>query len=369
MFIETKSTRATSRSGYRIAVVPGDGIGSEVVPAAVEVIEAAARHCGLALDLTWKPWSAARSLETGDIIPPGGLAEIEGCDAILFGAHGAPGVPDHVAAWQLLFAMRHTFDQYANLRPIRLSPGVEPRLRLPPGVDIDLAIVRENTEGEFAGPGGVSGRGTPVEQATQLTVITRYGTERIARFAFDLARTRRGHVTTVTKSNSMPHALGYWDRVVDEIAEAYPDVAHRKLYVDAAAAEFVLRPESFDVVLATTLHGDILSDLGAALTGGLGLAPSGNVNPERRFPSLFEPIHGSAPDIAGQGVANPTACMLAGAMLLEHLGEHAAGRWVRRAVGLVLREGRIRTRDLGGSATTRAFTDAVLGAVDHVMSS
>jgi tartrate dehydrogenase/decarboxylase/D-malate dehydrogenase len=268
-----------------------------------------------------------------------------------------------VAAWEFLFAIRHAFDQFANVRPIKLSPGVEPLIRVRDGATVDMVIVRENIEGEFAGPGGVSGRGTPVEMATQLTVITRYGTERIARYAFDLARIRRRHVTSITKSNSMPHALGFWDSVIREVAQQYPDVEHRFLYVDAAAADFIRRPESFDVVLGTTLYGDILSDLGAAMVGGLGIAPSGNINPERTYPSLFEPIHGSAPDIAGKGVANPTGAMLAAAMLLDHVGEPRAADNLRNAVFAVLAAGRTRTRDLGGRASTSEFTTAVIDEI------
>jgi tartrate dehydrogenase/decarboxylase/D-malate dehydrogenase len=348
---------------YEIAVVPGDGIGQETVPAAVDVLEAVAKQHGFVLKWDFRPWSAERFLETYQMIPDGGLDDIRSCAAILFGAHGAPGVPDHLAASQLLFAMRHAFDQYVNLRPVRTQLGVEPSIRLGEGEPIDLVIVRENREGEFAGPGGISGAGTPVEMATQMTIFTRYGSERIARYAFDLARTRRKRVTTITKSNSMPHAFGYWDRIVSEVAASYPDVEHETLYVDAAAADFVRRPQYFDVVLGTTLFGDILSDLGGALVGGLGLAPSGNINPERTQPSLFEPIHGSAPDIADKGIANPTATILAGAMMLDHIGEAHAGSDIRSAVDTVLSKGQARTRDLGGGADTREFAEAVVRAL------
>lgn len=344
---------------YRIAVIPGDGIGQETVPNTVDVLEAVASKHGFAFEWEHRPWSAERYLETQEIIPEGGFDDIRSCAAILFGAHGAPGVPDHVAASELLFAMRHAFDQYVNLRPVRIQPGVVPLIRIADGKAIDLVIVRENREGEFAGPGGISGAGTPVELATQTTIFTRYGTERVARYAFELARTRRKRVTTITKSNSMPYAYGYWDRVVSEIAACYPDVEHDSLYVDAAAADFVRRPNHFDVVLGTTLFGDILSDLGGALMGGLGLAPSGNINPERTQPSLFEPIHGSAPDIAGLGIANPTATILAGAMMLDHVGEADAAGDIRAAVNTVLSESRVRTQDLGGNASTRQFADAV----------
>lgn len=351
---------------YRVAAIPGDGIGPEVIDAAIETMQRTSAITGVGLDVTTYPWSSQQYRDTGVFIPDDGMLRVKNSDAVLFGAHGDPAVADVLAARGLVFRLRHELDLYVNLRPIRLLRGVRSALR---DVEsrIDFVVVRENLEGEMVGHGGVSGGDSPAGVATDLTVVTRHGTERVARFAFELARHRSSHLTLVTKSNAIPHALGYWDRVVLEVAEQFPDVRVEKLYVDAAAAAMVGRPHTFDVVLCTSLHGDILSDLGAALVGGLGLAPSANLNPERTSPSVFEPIHGSAPDIAGKGIANPIAAILSGAMLFDHLGETSSGDIIRAAVDEVLEKGIVRTRDLGGTSTTAAVTDAVCEAINPQM--
>ncbi len=351
---------------YRVAVMPMDGIGREVIPAAVRVLRAAeAAVGGFRLDTTDFDWSARKSLETGDpIVPEGGFETLRTFDAILFGAHGGtPGVPDDVAFAQTLYAFRLAFDEYVNLRPCRLLPGIPSVLARAKPEDVDFVIVRENVEGELAGPGGRTGAGLPWETAHQLTVISRANTERIARYSFDLARTRRKRLANITKSNAMRHAYALWDEVIAEIGREYPDVQLDKYYVDAAAARMVQRPQDFDVMLCTNLFGDILSDLGAALAGGLGMAASGNLNPEGTAPSLFEPVHGSAPDIAGRGIANPVAAIGAGTMLLRHVGEPAAADAIEAAMARVLTDGEVLTPDLGGGATTDQMADAIARAV------
>ncbi len=353
---------------YRIAVMPMDGIGREVIPAAVRVLRAAeAATGGFRLEMTDFDWSARKSLETGDpIIPTGGFDTLRTFDAILFGAHGGtPGVPDDVAFAETLFAFRIAFDEYINLRPCRLLPGISNPLAHSKPEEIDFVIVRENVEGELAGPGGRTGTGTPWETASQLTVISRGNTERVARYSFNLARSRRKRLANITKSNAMRHAYTLWDEVIAQVGTEFPDVHLDKFYVDAAAARMVLRPQDFDVMLCTNLFGDILSDLGAALAGGLGVAASGNLNPEGRAPSLFEPVHGSAPDIAGRGIANPVAAIGAGALMLRHLGETAAADAIEAAMGAILAAGTIRTPDLGGAATTDQVADAIATTVKN----
>lgn len=351
---------------YQIAVMPMDGIGREVIPAAVRVLRAAeAATGGFRLEMTDFDWSARKSLETGDpIVPPGGFDTLRSFDAILFGAHGGtPGVPDDVAFAETLFAFRIAFDEYINLRPCKLLPGIPNPLAHAAPEEIDFIIVRENVEGELAGPGGRTGTGTPWETASQLTVISRGNTERVARYSFNLARSRRKRLANITKSNAMRHAYTLWDEVIAQVGTEFPDVQLDKFYVDAAAARMVLRPQDFDVMLCTNLFGDILSDLGAALAGGLGVAASGNLNPEGRAPSLFEPVHGSAPDIAGRGVANPVAAIGAGALMLRHLGEPAAADAIEAAIGAILAVGAVRTPDLGGAATTDQAADAIAAAI------
>lgn len=365
MTADGPTARAVGGTSHLIAVIPGDGIGLEVTEAAVSALRHVCSQTGVELTMKTYPWGSRFYLQTGEFIPEDGLDELNRAEAILFGAHGDPAVRDVLAAWGMILRLRQTYDQYVNLRPVRLLPGVESPLRVVEG-DIDFAIVRENLEGELAGHGGVTGAAGPGGVATELTIVTRYGTERIADYAFELARRRRGLLTYVTKSNAIRHALGYWDDVILEVAQRYPDVTVDRLYVDAAAAELVRRPHTFDVLLCTSLHGDILSDLGAALVGGLGAVPSANLDPSRTHPSLFEPIHGSAPDIAGKGIANPTAAILSAAMLLDHIGETHAGELLRDAVCAVLADGEVRTRDFGGASTTRDFTDAVCAAVGRL---
>ncbi len=349
---------------HRIAAIPGDGIGREVIPAGLEVLAAApARDGGFGVEAEHFPWSSQYYLEHGRYIPEDGLERLRRFDAIFFGAVGSRDVPDHVSLWGLRLPICQGFDQYANVRPARVLPGVESPLRR--GADVDWIVVRENTEGEYAGHGGRAHRGLPIEVATETAVFTRAGVERIHRFAFELARKRpRRRLTLVTKSNAQRFGMVLWDEIFAEVAKEYPDVETDRELVDAVTTRMVLRPGTLDVLVATNLHADILSDLAAALSGSLGIAPTANLNPERRFPSMFEPIHGSAFDIAGKGVANPVATFWTAALMLEHLGEAAAAERLMRAVEATTAGG-IRTPDLGGSATTREVTAAVCDAVAH----
>jgi tartrate dehydrogenase/decarboxylase/D-malate dehydrogenase len=345
---------------YRIAVIPGDGIGKETIPEGLKVLRAVASVERLQLEFETFPWGAERFMQTGEFMPADGLATLTRFDAIYFGAVGHPDVDDSLPGIHVTFRIRKAFQQYANLRPVRLLPGVRGPLRDKGPEDIDCAVVRENTEGEFAEVGGTLNADLPEGLAIQTGVFTRSGVARIADYAFRLARSRRGRVTNVTKSNALTHGLVFWDRVIDDVRQGYPDVAYGKMYVDAAAMNMVLRPERFDVIVTTNMFGDILSDLGGALMGGLGLAPSANINPERRFPSMFEPIHGSAPDIAGQGIANPLGTIWAGALMLEHLGETSASRRIVDGIAALLQDTRApRTADLGGQAGTAEVGDAM----------
>jgi len=344
---------------HRIAAIPGDGIGPEVIGAGLEVLAAlAARDGGFALRVETFPWSSATYLREGHYIPPGGLERLRGFDAIFFGAVGSREVPDHVSLWGLRLPICQGFDQYANVRPVRVLPGV--RSPLGPDARVDWVVVRENSEGEYAGVGGRAHRGTPEEVATEVAVFTRRGVERIHRFAFQLARRRpRRRLTLVTKSNAMRHGLVLWDEVFAEVAREFPDVATDRELVDAVTTRMVLRPGSLDVLVATNLHADILSDLAAALAGSLGIAPTANLDPERRAPSMFEPIHGSAFDLVGKGVANPVATFWTAALMLEHLGEEAAASRLVAAIEATTGAG-IVTPDLGGEATTAEVTRAVI---------
>jgi tartrate dehydrogenase/decarboxylase/D-malate dehydrogenase len=343
---------------YRIAAIPGDGIGNEVVPAGMEVLQALSSKENFRIDARVFDWSSKRYLETGKYIPPGGLEELKKFDAIFFGAVGAPNVPDHVSLWELRLAICQGFDQYANVRPSRVLPGVSSVVP-----DIDWVIVRENTEGEYSGSGGRVHQGLPDEIATETSVFTRKGVERIHRFAFELARKRpRKHLTLVTKSNAQRHGMVLWDEVFFEVQKQYSDVKTDRILVDAATTRMVLKPKAIDVMVATNLHADILSDLAAALSGSLGIAPTANLNPERKFPSMFEPIHGSAFDIAGQGIANPIATFWTASMMLEHLGEAKAAARLMQAIEAVTAR-KIFTPDLGGAARTRDVTQAVLAAL------
>jgi tartrate dehydrogenase/decarboxylase / D-malate dehydrogenase len=342
---------------YRIAVIPGDGIGNEVVPEGVRALEAAAKRFNFALKLDWFGFASCDYyLAHGQMMPEDWKAQIGGHDAIFFGAVGWPAkVPDHISLWGSLIKFRREFDQYVNLRPVRLMPGVTgPLAGRKPG-DIDFYVVRENTEGEYTALGGVMFPDTDREFIVQETVMTRTGVDRILKYAFELASRRpKRHLTSATKSNGISISMPYWDARVKEMAKRYPDVRWDQYHIDILTAHFVLNPDRFDVVVASNLFGDILSDLGPACTGTIGIAPSGNINPERKFPSLFEPVHGSAPDIAGQGVANPIGQIWTAAMMLDHLGEPEAARAIEGAIEQALSRPETRTRDLGGKLSTEA---------------
>ncbi|HKD28356.1 MAG TPA: tartrate dehydrogenase [Xanthobacteraceae bacterium] len=352
---------------YRIAVIPGDGIGKEVTPEGVRALERAAKKHGFDLRLDWFDFACVEYYEKhGRMMPQDWKAKIGGHDAIFFGAVGWPAkIPDHVSLWGSLVTWRREFDQYINLRPVRLMPGVPcPLAGRKPG-DIDFYVVRENTEGEYSNVGGRMFADTEREFAVQETYMTRIGVDRVVKFAFELARARaRKHLTSATKSNGISITMPYWDERVEAVAKSYPDVRWDKFHIDILTANFVLHPDWFDVVVGSNLFGDILSDLGPACTGTIGIAPSGNINPEGKFPSVFEPVHGSAPDIAGQGVANPIGQIWSGAMMLDHLGEKDAGRAIVDAIERVLGEKTLRTRDLGGNADTVACGTAVAEAID-----
>ncbi len=350
---------------YRIAVIPGDGIGEEVISAGVEVLQTLAdRAGGFAFQFERFDWGSDYYRKHGIMMPADGLEQIKGADAIYFGAVGAPDVPDHISLWGLRLAICQPFDQYANVRPTRILPGIVSPLRNVAGPELDWVIVRENSEGEYAGVGGRVHRGLPEEVATDVSVMTRTGVARIMRFAFALARSRpRRLLTVVTKSNAQRHAMVMWDEIAAEVAREFPDVKTDKMLVDAMTMRMILRPATLDTIVATNLHADILSDLAAALAGSLGIAPTANLNPERKFPSMFEPIHGSAFDIAGKGIANPIGAFWTGAMLLEHLGEPTAAARLMRAVERATGDPALHTPDLGGAATTRQVTQAVVAAI------
>ncbi len=348
---------------YRLAVIPGDGIGVDVIEEGLRVLRRAAEVTdSFAIETTIHPWSCEWYLEHGRMMPEDGLDRLSDSDAIYLGAVGFPGVPDHVSLWGLLLPIRFGFDQYVNLRPIQLLDGIEGPLRGRTSADIDMLCIRENTEGEYAGPGGRFHEGHPDEFALQTSVFTRRGVERIARYAFDRARERRKRLASATKSNALKHSAVLWDEVVAAVAVDYPDVSLTKFHVDALAARFVTAPDTLDVVVASNLFGDILTDLGGALQGSLGLPAGANLNPERRYPSMFEPIHGSAPDIAGQGIANPMAAVWSASLMLEHLGEAEAASLVMAALRRVAAAGP-KTRDVGGRSTTTEVGAAIAAAV------
>ncbi|MEV6236052.1 tartrate dehydrogenase [Lentzea sp. NPDC051838] len=346
---------------HRIALIPGDGIGQEVTPAACRVLDTVGTRHGITFAYDEFDWSCARYTEQGAMMPADGLDQIRNHDAILLGAVGNPSVPDHVSLWGLLIPIRRSFRQYVNLRPVKVFEGVESPVR--GAGTMDLVVVRENVEGEYSEVGGRFGRGFPEEMAVQESVFTRAGVSRIAEYAFRLAGQRRGHVTSATKSNGIVHTMPFWDEVVTETALSFPDVEWRAEHIDALCAKVVLDPARFDVIVGSNLFGDILSDLTAAVAGSIGIAPSANINPEHDFPSMFEPVHGSAPDIAGQGIANPLGAIWTAALMLDHLGHAEAAAEVERAIADVLAKTPIRTPDLGGTATTDTFAQAVL---DHV---
>ena len=346
---------------YTIAVIPGDGIGQEVAPEGIKALDAASELLGgFRLKTETFPWGCSYYLNHGRMMPPDGLKILEPFDAIYFGAVGFPSVPDSVSLRGLRLAICQGFDQYANVRPSYLLPGIAGPLRGKTAGDVDFVVVRENTEGEYSGASGRPHRGSPLEVALQTIVFTRAGVERIVRFAFELARKRpRRHLASVSKSNAQEYVFGMWDEIFEALAAEYSDVTTERVLVDAMAARFVLHPESVDVVVASNLHADILTDLGGAICGSLGVAPSANLNPERLFPSMFEPIHGSAPDIFGRNVANPIAMIWSGALMLEHLGETQAADLIVSAIQATTAEGRVLTPDLGG----RAMTTDVGGAI------
>ena len=350
---------------FRIAVIAGDGIGQEVVPAAREVLDAAAGKHQLRFDYTDFDWGSDYYFHHGRMMPADALERLRPYDAILLGAVGHPNIPDNVTLNGLLLPIRRTFDQFANVRPAVLFEGVQSPLAGKKARDIDMVVVRENTEGEYAQAGGFVHYNHPDEVATQVSVFTRHGVERVIRFAFELAmkRNKKKRLASITKSNAQGFGMVLWDRVFQRVAREYPEIETESLLVDAAAMNFVRRPESFDVVVASNLFGDILSDLSAIVAGSIGLAASANIDPTRQYPSMFEPVHGSAPDIVGKGIANPLATVASVSMMLEHLGETGAGAAIDAAMTRVLADGRVKTPDLGGRGTTRQMTDAVIAAL------
>jgi len=350
---------------YKIAAIPGDGIGAEVIAAGIEVLRALAkREGGFEFGVDVFDWGGEYYKKHGRMMPDDGRSLIRHHDAILFGSAGHPDIPDHVTLWGLRLAICQPFDQYANVRPTRMLPGIVSPLRNVNGKELDWVIVRENSEGEYAGVGGRVHQGSPLEAATDVAMFTRAGVERIMRFAFRLAQSRpRKLLTVVTKSNAQRHAMVMWDEIAAEIAGEFPDVAWDKMLVDAMTMRMVMRPQTIDTVVATNLHADILSDLAAALAGSLGIAPTANLNPERAFPSMFEPIHGSAFDIMGKGIANPIGTFWSAVMMLDHLGEQAAGERLMRAIERVTADDRFHTPDLGGKAKTAEVTAAVIDAI------
>lgn len=352
------------KKGYRIAVIPGDGIGTEVVPEGMRVLDEASRIFGFSIEWQELPWSCEYYRTHGRLMPVDGLEKIADVDAIYLGAVGHPEVPDHVSLWGLLIPIRRTFRQYANVRPVRLLRGVRSPLANTTPEKLDYIIVRENTEGEYSEIGGRLNQGSEDEIVVQESVFTRRGVDRIIRYAFEIAMRRpRRKVTSATKSNGIIHTMPYWDERFRAISKDYPEVGTDQYHIDILTAHFVQHPEWFDVVVASNLFGDILSDLGPATAGSIGIAPSGNINPEHDYPSMFEPVHGSAPDIAGKGIANPVAQIWSGAMMLDHLGRADAARAVVGAIERVVAEGRATTRDLGGTVGTKECAKAVCDAL------
>ncbi len=338
---------------YRIAVIPGDGIGKETVPEGLKVLDAAARRFGFEVAETHYDWSCETWKKTGAMMPADGLDRLREADSIFLGAVGWPEVPDHVSLWGLLIPIRRGFDQYVNLRPCRLMPGATTPLAGRTAADIDFYVVRENTEGEYSATGGRSFEGTDRELAAQVAIFTRQGCDRVMRYAFELAMTRpKKHLTSATKSNGITVTMPYWDERFAAMAKNYPAIRTDQFHIDILCAHFVQHPDWFDVVVGSNLFGDILSDLGPAVAGSIGIAPSANINPDGTAPSMFEPVHGSAPDIAGRHICNPIGQVWAGAMMLEHLGEKAAADAIVRAIEVLLGDGGPRTRDMGGQAGT-----------------
>jgi len=349
-------------NSYKIALIPGDGIGQEVVPEALSVLDKVAALTGFKLEYAHYDWSCELFKKTGKMMPDDGLDQLRDSDSIFLGAVGFPGVPDHVALWGLLIPIRRAFEQYINLRPVRLLKGVASPLK-DPG-EIDFYIVRENNEGEYSSIGGRLYEGTEHEMAVQESIFTHRGVDRVMKFAFELARSRKKQLTSATKSNGIIHTMPYWDERFEAISASYSDVQTNKFHIDILTAHFVQHPDWFDVVVASNLFGDILSDLGPAVVGGMGIAPGANINPEKTYPSMFEPVHGSAPDIAGKNLANPIACIWTAVMMLEHLGEQEASSAVMNAIEAVCAEGTHLTKDLAGTASTQDSTRAILDKLD-----
>lgn len=347
---------------YSAAVIAGDGIGPEVMAEGLKTIQALEQmHDGLRFETRSFDWNCEYYLKHGRMMPENGLEILRDFDVILLGAIGAPNVPDHISVWELILPIRRNFQQYVNLRPIKLLKGLESPLRHKGHADLDFVVIRENTEGEYSNMGGRLHAGTPYELAIQNNVFTRFGVERVVKYAFSLAQSlNKNRVTSATKSNGINFSMPFWDEIFTEISRDYPDIRTNLYHIDALAAYFVSRPESFDVVVASNLFGDILTDLGAAVVGGLGLAPSGNINPEKEYPSMFEPVHGSAPDIADQGIANPIAQIWSISMMMDHLGHRDLGRSILDSIEDVLVEGAVRTPDIGGAATTSEMGAAII---------
>jgi len=351
---------------FKIAVIAGDGIGKEVVPEGIRVLEAAGQRFGFRLNWHEFDWSCDNYVKTGKMMPADGIQQLRPFDSIFLGAVGHPSVPDHVSLWGLLIPIRRHFRQYVNLRPVRLFEGIETPLKNWKPGQIDFCIVRENNEGEYSNIGGRLYEGTDEEMAVQQTVFTRRGVKRVMRFAFDLARTRKRHLTSATKSNGIIHTMPFWDECFHEMATYYPDIRTDQYHIDILTAHFVRHPDWFDVVVGSNLFGDILSDLGPAVVGSIGIAPSANLNPEKEYPSMFEPVHGSAPDIAGKGIANPIGQIWSGAMMLRHLGALEAADAVEDAIAETLARSNVRTSDIGGSATTEDMGAAIASQVREV---
>lgn len=348
---------------FKIAVIAGDGIGREVVPEGMRALDAAGQRFSFRFQWQEFDWSCETYTKTGMMMPADGLAQLRPFDAIFLGAVGHPTVPDHVSLWGLLIPIRRGFRQYVNLRPVRLLRGIESPLKNWQPGQIDFTIVRENNEGEYSNIGGRLYEGTPEEMAVQQTVFTRRGVERVMRYAFELARTRKKHLTSATKSNGIIYTMPFWDECFQQVAVDYPDIRTDQFHIDILTAHLVRHPDWFDVIVASNLFGDILSDLGPAVVGSIGIAPSANLNPEKEFPSMFEPVHGSAPDIAGKGIANPIGQIWSGAMMLRHLGEEDAADAIENAIAKALVRPEVRTPDIGGNAGTKDMSEAIVSAI------
>lgn len=346
-------------STYKIAVIPGDGIGKEVIPEGIRALEAAGSVANIDFQFDHYDWGCELYSRTGKMMPNDALESIKNHDAIFLGAVGFPGVPDHISLWGLLIPIRRKFQQYVNLRPVRLFQGIPCPLANRKPEDIDFVVVRENNEGEYSEIGGRLHQGTEDEMCVQESVFTRKGTDRILKYAFEVAQKRKKHLTSATKSNGIVHTMPFWDERVMEVSKMFPEVKVDKYHIDILTANFVLHPDWFDVVVGSNLFGDILSDLGPAIAGTIGIAPSSNINPERKFPSMFEPVHGSAPDIAGKGIANPIATIWSAALMLEHLGEHQGKKLIMNAIEQAVLKDEIKTPDMGGKANTSECGKAI----------